>query len=231
MTAYNVKHLAIIMDGNGRWATEKGKDRSYGHKIGSENVRNIAIKASELGVQVLTLYAFSTENWKRDQKEVNALMRLVGHFFDKHIEELIERNVQIEFIGDLSKFPRQTQKVLDKTIQLTKDNDGMVLSIAMNYGGRQEIVSAAKAYAQEVKEGIRDNDVDEAGFEKYLMTQNSEVDLLIRTSGEQRLSNFLLWQLSYSEMIFAPEYWPDFNEEALERCFEEYQQRERTYGA
>lgn len=227
----SLKHLAIIMDGNGRWAKALGKDRSFGHRKGAENMKNIAIKASKLDIEVLTLYAFSTENWKRSEKEVNYLMKLPGLFFDVYLKEIMQANIKVEFIGFIDELPASTKKVVYNSMEATKNNTGMILNLAVNYGSRQEIVSAIKDYTDDVINNKRDNDLDVESFEDYLMTKNhSEVDLLIRTSGEYRLSNFLLWQLSYSEFYFTDTLFPDFNEDLLEEAVNEYNNRHRRYG-
>lgn len=226
-----LKHLAIIMDGNGRWAQALGKDRSYGHKKGAENMKNIALKASKLDIEVLTLYAFSTENWNRAQKEVNYLMKLPGLFFDAYMKEIQEHNIKVEFIGFIDELPKATKKVVLRSIEETKDNTGMILNLAVNYGSQQEIVAAIKKYTEAVTNKQRQNDLTIEDFEQYLMTNNlPPVDLLIRTSGEYRLSNFLLWQLSYAEMYFTKIPFPEFNPQELEKAVLEYNQRHRRFG-
>lgn len=227
----SLKHLAIIMDGNGRWAKALNKDRSYGHRKGAENMKNISIKASKLGIEVLTLYAFSTENWKRSEKEVNYLMKLPGIFFDVYLKEIMDANIRVEFIGFIDELPDSTRKVVKNSIEATKNNTGMLLNLAVNYGSQQEIVHAITQYAQDVKDGIRENDLSVEQFPSYLMTkEHSKVDLLIRTSGEYRLSNFLLWQLSYSEFYFTDVLFPDFNEKLLEEAVNDYSNRNRRFG-
>lgn len=227
----SLKHLAIIMDGNGRWAKARNKDRSYGHRKGAENMKNISVKASKLGIEVLTLYAFSTENWKRSEKEVNYLMKLPGIFFDVYLKEIMDANIRVEFIGFIDELPESTKKVVRNSIEATKNNTGMLLNLAVNYGSQQEIVHAIKQYADDVKEGNRDNDLSVEEFPNYLMTKNhSKVDLLIRTSGEYRLSNFLLWQISYSEFYFTDVLFPDFNEELLEKAVLDFSNRNRRFG-
>ncbi len=227
----SLKHLAIIMDGNGRWAKARGKDRSFGHRKGAENMKNIAVKASKLDIEVLTLYAFSTENWKRSEKEVNYLMKLPGLFFDVYLKEIMQANIRVEFIGFIDELPTSTKKVVYNSMEATKNNTGMILNLAVNYGSRQEIVSAIKEYTDDVINNKRENDLEVETFENYLMTKNhSEVDLLIRTSGEYRLSNFLLWQISYSEFYFTDTLFPDFNEELLEEAVNEFNNRNRRYG-
>lgn len=225
------KHLAIIMDGNGRWAKSKGMPRSAGHMAGSDNVRTIAIAASELGVKYLTLYAFSTENWKRSQDEVGYLMKLPSVFFKKYMKEFLDRGFRIRMIGELDALPEATYKVLKEAEEESKNNTGLSLNIALNYGSHREILLAAQNYAKDVLEGKRSLELSEQDFEQYLMTKDfPPVDLLIRTSGEQRISNYLLWQIAYSELIFVNESWPDFSPEVLKRCLEEYSNRDRRFG-
>lgn len=228
----DLKHLAIIMDGNGRWAKAQGKDRSYGHLKGSENMKQLALKASKLNIKVLTLYAFSTENWSRSEKEVNYLMRLPKMFFDSYMKEIQAHNIKVEFIGFIDKLPKATQSVVNQAINETKNNTGMILNLAVNYGSQQEIVSAIKDYTADVLNGNRENDLDTDDFSNYLMTKNyPPVDLLIRTSGEYRLSNFLLWQISYSELYFTKIPFPDFDPKELEKAVLDYNQRHRRFGA
>lgn len=226
-----LKHLAIIMDGNGRWAKAQGKDRSYGHRKGAENMKKLALKASKLGIEVLTLFAFSTENWSRSEQEVNYLMRLPGLFFDAYMKEIQSHNIRVEYIGFIDELPEATKKVVNKSIVDTKNNTGMILNLAVNYGSRQEIVQAVKDYTQAVLDGKRVNDLKVEEFDQYLMTSNyPDVDLLIRTSGEYRLSNFLLWQISYSELYFTEIAFPDFNEIELEKAVLAYSERHRRFG-
>lgn len=225
------KHLAIIMDGNGRWAKSKGMPRTYGHKVGSDNVRTIAIAADELGIEYLTLFAFSTENWKRSQEEVNYLMKLPGSFFDKYMGEFVERGYQMHVLGDLSVLPEDTRNVMLESVEESKMNHGLNLCLAVNYGSKQEIVRAAELYAKDVKEGKKDLNLTEEGFDSYLYTaEMPPVDFMIRTSGELRISNFLLWQSAYAEFEFCKESWPEFTPEVLKRCLEDYQKRDRRFG-
>lgn len=225
------KHVAIIMDGNGRWAKKQGMPRTAGHLAGSDNVRTIAIAASELGVQYLTLFAFSTENWKRSKDEVSYLMGLPSIFFKKYMKEFIERGYRIRMIGELDELPESTRNVLREAEEESKMNTGLSLNICMNYGSQREIVLAANQYAKDVKEGKAELGIDEAGFENYLMTKDfPPVDLLIRTSGELRISNYLLWQIAYAELCFVNESWPEFTPEVLKRCLDEYQMRDRRFG-
>ena len=220
------QHVAIIMDGNGRWAKEKGKPRSYGHYQGTENVRNIAIKANELGIKVLTLYAFSTENWKRPKEEVDYLMSLPKVFIERFLKELMEKNIRIKSIGDLSAVPKETREVLEKAFEETKNNTAMTLVFAMNYGGRDDIVQAVNKC---LKDGITDITAEDIN-NNISTSEYPEVDFMIRTSLDYRISNFLLWQLSYSEMYFVDCYWPDFTPEKFEEAIEEFSNRNRRYG-
>lgn len=221
------KHVAIIMDGNGRWAKEHGKSRSYGHYCGTDNVRNIAIEANRLGIEVLTLYAFSTENWQRPQEEVNYLMSLPAIFIDKFLKELMDKDIKIDTIGDLNKLPANTVKVLKRAIDETKNNKSMTLVFAINYGGRNDIVEAVnKALSKKDINEITEKDISE----NISTAEYPEVDFMIRTSLDYRISNFLLWQLSYAELYFTDCYWPDFNEEKFDIAIEEYGKRQRRFG-
>jgi len=229
------KHVAIIMDGNGRWAQEKGLDRSEGHKEGVEAIRRVALSANELGVKVLTLYAFSTENWKRPIKEIQYLMALPGKFFKKFVPELNENNVKVMVTGFEKRVPDFTKNSIYRAVEETKNNTGMILNFAFNYGGRAEIVQAVQDIAQDVADDkVKPNEIDEEMISSHLLTAQldelQDVDFLIRSSGEKRLSNFLLWQNAYSEFYFTSEYWPDFNEELFERAILEYQNRNRRFG-
>lgn len=226
----NLNHLAIIMDGNGRWAKQNKLPRSAGHYKGVEVLRNITIYANKLGIKCLTVYAFSTENWKRSLEEVNYIMSLPKIFFSKYIKELMDNNVHIMIIGDRDKIPSETMKVIDEAIETTSKNTGLILNFAFNYGSRDEIVKACKKYALDYKDGLVD-DLDEETFSNYLYTKDlPEVDLLIRTGNEMRLSNFLLYQLAYSEFVVIDTLWPDFNNDVLDKCIEEYNSRKRNFG-
>lgn len=228
-TALN--HVAIIMDGNGRWAKKQNQERTFGHFHGVEKVREIAMAANDEGIKVLTLYAFSTENWKRPLQEVEYLMSLPAMFFSRYLKELMEKNIKIEAIGDLMPFPENTKRVLLNAIEETSHNTGMILVFAMNYGGRTEIVEAAKKYHDAVVNGIMKDPLTEANFEQFLMTRSyPAVDLCIRTSGEQRLSNFLLWQLAYAELIFTPTAWPELSVEEFKQLLDSGSNRERRFG-
>ena len=225
-----LNHLAIIMDGNGRWAKQNKLPRTAGHYKGVEVLRNITIYANRLGIKCLTVYAFSTENWKRSADEVNYIMSLPKIFFASYIKELMENNVRVMIIGDRERIPAETMRVIDDAINTTRNNTGLILNFAFNYGARDEIVRAAKAYAKDYKDG-KVSDLDEEGFASYLYTKDlPEVDLLIRTGSEMRLSNFLLYQLAYSEFVVIDTLWPDFNNEVLDSCIKEYQSRKRNFG-
>lgn len=228
-------HVAVIMDGNGRWAQEQGLDRSAGHAEGVEAIRRVTISANSIGVKVLTLYAFSTENWKRPIKEVQYLMGLPSKFFDRFVPELMDENVKVVVTGFEQKVPDFTKRAILKAVEKTKDNTGMILNFAFNYGGRAEIVEATKQIAQKVLNGqIEVSQINEDLISAYLLTaqlnEYQDVDFLIRSSGEERISNFLLWQNAYSEFYFMPEYWPDFNAELFEKAILEYQHRNRRFG-
>ncbi len=224
-------HVAIIMDGNGRWASSQNKPRSYGHYVGSENVKIIADKALEMGVKYLTLYAFSTENWKRPDDEVQYLMDLPAIFFKKFLNELKQKGIRVETIGDLDAFPDKTRKVIEDAKEETKDNDNLTLIFAMNFGGRQDIVNGINNYVDDVQNGNVSGPLSEEVFNNYLSTAAyPEVDLMIRTSLDYRLSNFLLWQLSYAELYFVDKYWPEFSEQDFEEALEDFSQRKRRFG-
>ncbi|MGM0652801.1 MAG: isoprenyl transferase, partial [Bacillota bacterium] len=224
-------HIAVIMDGNGRWAVERGLPRKEGHLRGVEAVRSVVKNSSELGINVLTLFAFSTENWRRPISEINYLMSLPEIYFKSELPELMKNNVKVNLIGSKERLPGKVQITIDKGIEATKNNTGMILNFALNYGARSEILRAVNCLLDEVKKGKINSAVKEADFEKYLYTAGlPDPDLLIRTSGEQRISNFLLWQLAYSELWFTNVYWPDFSKKHLLNAVYEYQQRKRRYG-
>lgn len=225
-------HIGIIMDGNGRWAKNKNKIRSFGHKEGAERVIDIVEESYRLGVKYLTLYAFSTENWKRPADEVGYLMTLLNSFIDKKLKRLHENGVKINVLGDIDRLDDGTFKSVKKAIETTKDNKKMVLNIALSYGGRAEIVRASKLIARDYKDGkLNLEDITEDSFNDFLYTKNiPPVDLLIRPGGEKRISNFLLYQLAYAEFIFVDTLWPDFREENLREAILEYQNRNRRYG-
>ena len=231
-TKDNIRHIAIIMDGNGRWAKKRGLPRSMGHRKGAEVVKEICQAAGDAGIKYLTLYAFSTENWKRPQEEVDSLMDLLRQYLKSDLKELKEKGVCIRFIGEREMLPTDILKSMEKLEAETANNDKMTLCIALSYGSRQEIVHAAKKVAELVKRGdIRIEDIDEKIFSDMLYTHDiPDPDILIRTSGEQRISNYLLWQLAYSEFFFVEAYWPDFTKEMLNDVIEKYKTRERRYG-
>ncbi|NLZ48194.1 MAG: isoprenyl transferase [Clostridiales bacterium] len=226
------KHIAIIMDGNGRWAKARNLPRTMGHRAGVETIRRIVKECNRIGVKYLTLYAFSTENWKRPKDEVNALMKLLLEYLKQEVEELHKNNVVVNHIGDISKLPEACQEELIKAYEKTKNNTGVVLSLALNYGGRDEIIHAVKNMIGQYKEGKIDiNDISEESFSNYLYTTGiPDPDLVIRPSGEKRISNFLLWQSAYSEFWYSSIYWPDFTEEDLHQAIKDYQNRDRRFG-
>ena len=228
-------HIAIIMDGNGLWAQKRHLPRVAGHKQGMQTVKTITIAASNLGVKVLTLYAFSTENWKRPSSEVNYLMQLPIRFFSTFVPDLVKNNVRVMVMGDIQRLPAKTQQAVNDAIADTANCDGMVLNFALNYGSRDEITRAVQEVATAVQAGtISPEAIDEELVSQHLMTaplgEFADPDLLIRTSGEERISNFLLWQLAYSELEFVPEHWPDFDAESLKRAIIEFQGRHRRFG-
>ena len=226
------KHIAFIMDGNGRWAKKRKMPRTYGHYEGTKTIRDIALKCNELKVEAMTVYAFSTENFARPEKEVQFIFKLPKDFFDLYMKELMENNVKICTIGHLEMAPQETQDIINAAIEKTKNNTGLKLCFAFIYGGRDEIVYASKNIAIKLAEGeITEADINEELFANELMTKGlPDVDLMIRTSGEQRLSNFLLWQLAYAEFIFTDVFWPDFDEHELCKSIWLYQNRDRRFG-
>lgn len=226
------KHVAIIMDGNGRWAKERGLIRSIGHERGGNQVRDILRAAHHLGIKQLTLYAFSSENWKRPAAEVKFLHELLVKFLRSETEQLNQDNVHFKTIGDLTRFPQKVQKEIQKSKDALANNDGIVLCLALNYGSRAEIVNAARKLMEESKQNPElPHQLTEEMFSDYLETADMpEVDLLIRTAGEQRVSNYLLWQISYSEFYFTDVYWPDFSPDHLKAALEEYCRRHRRFG-
>ena len=225
------EHIAIIMDGNGRWAKSRFLPRTAGHKAGVETIRTVLRECKKLNVKYVTLYAFSTENWKRPEDEVDYLCKLPRIFFNRYLAELIKNNIRVTFLGEIQRFPQETRDVIVSAVEQTKMNTGLNLCLAVNYGSQREITLAARAYAQDVVDKKRENDLDEKEFARYLMTSDMpEVDLMIRTSGEERLSNFLLWQLAYAELVFTPVAWPDFTKEELIKAIETYQHRNRRFG-
>lgn len=228
-------HIAIIMDGNGRWAKKRMMPRIYGHKEGMNTVKKIALHADKLGVKVLTLYAFSTENWKRPDEEVSFLMSLPIDFFEVFMPELKANNIRVNVIGWEEQLPENTKDKVMDAVNQTRNNTGMVLNFALNYGSRQEITEVVKRVADKVaKNELSANDITEEYISEALFTgalgDFRDPELLIRTSGELRISNFLLWQIAYSELYFAEEFWPDFTGESLEKAIADYQNRHRRYG-
>lgn len=219
-------HIAIIMDGNGRWAKERGLNRTAGHKEGAQTVRKITKHCSKIGIKYLTLYAFSTENWSRPKLEIEYLMKLLDTHLKKELEFYLKYNIRLKVIGDLSRFSKKLQERIEETIEKTKNCTGLTQVLALNYGSKDEIIRAVKKLVKSNEE------IKEENLEKYLDTAGfSEVDLLIRTSGEVRLSNYLLWQCAYAEMFFTQTYWPNFNEMELDDIISDYINRERRFGA
>jgi undecaprenyl diphosphate synthase len=226
------EHIAVIMDGNGRWAKKKGAARIFGHRNAVEAVRAVTEGCAELGVKYLTLYAFSTENWARPKEEVDALMELLVNTLKKEIGTLHENKVKLRTIGDIDHLPKNCQKNLDEAIEATRNNTGLILSIALSYSGRWELVKAMKKIAAEVKEGrVEPGQINESMVAGYLETAGiPDPELLIRTSGEMRVSNFLLWQIAYTEIVITDTLWPDFRKEDLYEAICAYQKRERRFG-
>lgn len=225
-------HIAIIMDGNGRWAKKRHLPQIFGHRAGAKSVDIITEECARIGVKALTLYSFSTENWKRSEEEVSGLMNLLHSYLEKKFNKLQKNGIKLNAIGRLSGLPIAVKDRLFDVIDRTSKNERMTLTLALNYGGRQEIVDACKALVKKAQKNNLDvNSIDEDTFSKFLYTKGlPEVDLLIRTSGELRISNFLLWQISYSEIVATKTLWPDFRREDLKKCIEEYQKRERRFG-
>lgn len=226
------KHIAIIMDGNGRWAALRNKPRTFGHEAGVVAVKEVVKAASEVGVKYLTLYTFSKQNWERPKDEVSALMSLLSRTTRNELDELIKNDVKLRTIGHIHSLPTVRRKVLESAVEKTRNNQGLVLTLALNYGGRTEILDAVKAIANSVRSGFVDlNDIDEELFSDFLYTSDlPDPDLLIRTSGEMRISNYLLWQTSYTELYIIDTLWPDFKREELFKAIVDYQRRERRFG-
>ncbi len=225
-------HVAIIMDGNGRWARQRNLPRIEGHRHGAESVRATVRAAGQLGIKYLTLYAFSVENWSRPQEEVDTLMKYLARYLKSEIAELNRYNVRLDVIGQIYRLPEFVQEQLNKTMAAVAKNNGLTLVLALSYGGRTEIVEAARSIATKVKQGKLDMaEITEQVFAQHLYTKNiPDVDLLIRTSGEMRVSNFLLWQISYAELVVTPRLWPDFRKPQLYEALEEYTRRHRRFG-
>ena len=225
-------HIAIIMDGNGRWARQRGLIRIRGHEKGTESVREITRECAKKHLKQLTLYAFSSENWKRPKREVNLLMKLLKEYLIKERKEIEENNIRLTAIGRINELPEDVQRELTISMEESKNNTGMVLCLALNYGGRTEIVDAAKEIMRKVKEGkLRLDEITEETFREHMyMPDMPDPDLLIRTGGEMRISNFLLWEVSYAELWVTPVYWPDFRKTHLEEAIRDYANRERRFG-
>ncbi|MDZ7966924.1 MAG: isoprenyl transferase [Nostoc sp. DedSLP03] len=226
------QHVAVIMDGNGRWAKRQGLPRIMGHKRGVDALKDLLRCCQDWGIQALTAYAFSTENWKRPQEEVDFLMTLFQRVLRQELREMVEENVQIKFVGNLQDLPRSLQQEISRSMEETKNNRGIRFSVATNYGGRQEILQACQAIAKQVQQGmLQPDEINEQVFESHLYTAGiTDPDLLIRTSGEIRLSNFLLWQMAYGEIYITDALWPDFDRAEFHRALCAYQQRERRFG-
>ena len=225
-------HIAIIMDGNGRWAKQRGLSRIKGHYAGVETIRDIINTSAEIGIKYLTLFAFSVENWARPRLEINQLMKLLERYLQKEKKTFLKNNIRFNTIGDLSALPRSVQKIIKQIMRETASLSGLTLTLALNYSGRSEIVAAVKRLTQDIQDGtFSQDDVSEQTFSRYLYTSGiPDPDLLIRTSGEMRISNFLLWQISYSELWITPVLWPDFRKEQLTKAILEFQKRERRFG-
>jgi undecaprenyl diphosphate synthase len=238
MTAINIdierlpRHIAIIMDGNGRWAKRRNQPRVFGHRQGAKSVRKVVEAAARLGINNLTLYAFSTENWNRPKHEVKTLMKLLVNALKNELGLMMKNNIRLNAIGHTDMMPTNVQQELQEVLDETKENTGLVLTLALSYGARQEILRAVQEISHKVKNNIISvENVDDNIINKHLYTQNlPDVDLLIRTSGEVRISNFLLWQIAYAELYFTDELWPDFNETSLHKAIADYQKRERRFG-
>jgi len=224
------KHVAIIMDGNGRWAKKRGLPRTAGHSAGAETFRNIATYCKNLGMDYLTVYAFSTENWKRPKEEVDAIMQLLEKYLLESIEKMERDGIRLKILGDIEPLSDKLKALIERTDKISSEIDGFQANICLNYGGRDEIIKAARKYAQQVAEG-RANDIDEKEFSTFMYSDGiPDPDLIIRPSGEIRTSNFLLWQSAYSEFYFTDVLWPDFDEAELDKALEAYSRRSRRYG-
>ena len=225
-------HVAVIMDGNGRWAAERGLPRHLGHREGMKSVRETIAGAVEAGIQILTLFAFSTENWQRPRQEVSALMRLLEHYARREREELVRQGVEVHVLGELERVDDVTRRAVDSIVAETRGGTALRLNLMISYGGREELIRSARILAERVQRGeLRAEDIDEEALEDTLFTRQLPApDLLIRTSGEYRISNFMLWQLAYTELYITPVYWPDFDRERLFEAILDYQRRERRFG-
>ena len=226
------RHLGIIMDGNGRWAKKRGLPRTAGHTVGAANFKTITRYCASIGIEYLTVYAFSTENWKRPPEEVSALMKLFRQYLEEAMRDFLDENIKVRFIGDTSVFPQELQTLIRETEEVSKNRTGMVLNIAMNYGGRSEIARAARLLAEKVQRGeISPEEITEQAISDSLYTAGQpDPDLIIRPSGEQRTSNFLLWQSAYAEYIICDILWPDFKPQDLEDALDEFSRRQRRFG-
>ena len=225
------RHVAIILDGNGRWAKQKGLPRTAGHSAGSENFRKIAYYCRDIGLDYLTVYAFSTENWKRPAEEVRTIMRLLGKYLNEAIETMERDGIKMRVFGDVSGLPEELQKLVDRTNEISEHYDGFQANICLNYGGRAELIHAAESYARDFRDGVVTEPLSEETFGNYLYSAGiPDPDLLIRPGGELRISNFLLWQCAYSEFYFTDVLWPDFTTDELDKAIAAYLNRERRYG-
>ncbi len=226
------RHVAVIMDGNGRWAQRRGLPRIMGHPRGVDALRELVRCCDDWGIQALTVYAFSTENWNRPQQEINVIMILIEQFLRRELPELMARDIRLELVGKLQDLPQSLQKQMHRSVSATQGNQGLQFTVATNYGGRQEILQACRSLAAQVKEGqLNPEDIDQALFERYLYTASvGDPDLLIRTSGEMRISNFLLWQVAYAEIYITDTLWPDFDRAEMHRALWEFQKRDRRFG-
>lgn len=225
------RHIAIILDGNGRWAKKRGLPRTAGHKVGAENFRKIATYCKNIGVEYLTVYAFSTENWSRPEDEVSTIMKLFDRYLKEAIDTMAKDNIRMKVLGDVSALSQELQKQVEETNRISQEYEGFQANICINYGGRAEILRAAKKYAEDVAAGKADADITEAQFGNYMYSAGiPDPDLLIRPGGEQRISNFLLWQCAYSEFYFTDVLWPDFSSDELDKAIAEFKRRDRRYG-
>ena len=232
LNGYIPKHIAIIMDGNGRWAAKRGMPRTFGHKKGSENLKDIAIVCNEFGIKALSVYAFSTENWKRPKAEIDYLMELPSEFEETFKGKFKENDIRVMFSGRKDRFPEKVQELIKRVEEKTKDRKGLILNICFDYGSYTEMLGATKKIAEQYKNGeIKLDDINEELMTSHLYTAElPQLDLLIRTSGEERISNFLLWQLAYSELYFAKKHWPAFNRKELLKALDNFQKRNRRFG-
>lgn len=228
----NIKHIAFIMDGNGRWAKRRGLPRSLGHREGCKRIKDITLACIDFKLEVMSIFCFSTENWKRSKSEIDYLFNLLKIFFEKEIDELDERGVKVVTLGDLTRLPVETQDVICKAKERTKNNKNFVLNICLNYGGKDEIVRAVKDIAVALEnKTLNKDDINEKVFESFMESHElPPVDVMVRTSGEQRISNYMLWEIAYAELVFVDEHWPDFKKENLRRVIEIYNTRDRRFG-